>query len=92
MGIDIGLIADARRSGRGATLSSAALVLLPMCLEGVVPELTFNRAQVVTVQRVLAAPESAVEASLAGSPRIRTALPPLLFGATGDHPVSAHWS
>jgi hypothetical protein len=74
VGIAVGLAVDRGRN-RNATLSCVAIILLPMCLEGVVPELTVNRAQTVTVTRVVNASTDAVEASLALSPRIDTVLP-----------------
>jgi hypothetical protein len=77
VGILVGLAVDRGRN-RKATLSCAALILLPMCLEGVAPELTVNRAQTVTVTRVVSASTDAVEASLALSPRINTILPAYL--------------
>ncbi len=75
VGIVVGVIVDSSRKGRGATLSCVALVLVPMCLEGIVPQLTWNRAQVVQVSRLVAATPSAVEAALAESPRLETVLP-----------------
>jgi hypothetical protein len=49
-----------------------------MCLEGVIPKLTWNRAQVVEVTRVVRAPASEVEAALSQSPHLETALPSYL--------------
>jgi hypothetical protein len=78
VGILVGLAVDWQRNSRKETLSCVALVLLPMCLEGVVPQLTVNRAQTVTVTRVVNASTGAVEASLALSPRVDTILPAYL--------------
>jgi hypothetical protein len=78
VGIVIGLIVDSMRRKRAATLSCVALVLTPMCLEGVIPQLTWNRVQVVEVSRMVQAPASAVEAALSKSPHLETALPSYL--------------
>ena len=78
VGIAVGSIVDHYRKSRGTTLSCIAIVLLPLCLEGIVPQLTHNRAQSVTVAQVVDAPASAVEAALAQSPHIDTALPRFL--------------
>jgi hypothetical protein len=78
VGIAVGLAVDRGRNRRKETLSCVALVLLPMCLEGVVPELTIHRAQTVAVTRVVHASTDAVEASLALSPRVDTVLPAYL--------------
>jgi hypothetical protein len=77
VGIFVGVIADAaRRHGRTkATLSCVAIVFLPMCLEGVVQQLSFNRDQTVESTRIVDAPEAAVEAALAQSPSLATPLP-----------------
>ena len=64
--------------GRGTTLSCVAVVLLPMCLEGVVPGMSFDRAERVEATRVVDAPADAVEAALGRSPRIGTVLPRFL--------------
>jgi hypothetical protein len=91
VGIVVGLIADHRRNKRAATLSCVALLALPMCLEGIVPELTFHRAQTVQSTRVLEATPEQVEAALSHSPNLNTPLPLLLrigfprpLGAYGD--------
>jgi hypothetical protein len=75
VGIVIGLLVDWVRARRSTTLGCVAIVLLPMCLEGVFPELTFDREQTVTVSRVVSAPAVDVEAALARSPRIAVPLP-----------------
>ncbi len=75
VGIIIGLIVDWTQRRRGATLSCIALVMFPMCLEGVTPELTWNREQVVEVTRVVPAPSSAIEDSLSRSPDLQIPLP-----------------
>jgi hypothetical protein len=78
VGILVGVGVDALRRNRGTTLSCIALALLPLCMEGVVPQLTWSRGQSVSVTRVVPAPENAVEASLSQSPRLDTALPRFL--------------
>ena len=75
VGIVIGLLVDWLRARRATTLGCVAIVLLPMCLEGVVPELTFDREQSVTVSQVVHASAADVEAALARSPRIDRPLP-----------------
>lgn len=81
VGILVGVATDWHRSRRGVTLSCVALVLLPMSLEGVVPQLTFRRAQTVEVESVLASPVDNVEHALAHSLRVTTPLPlPLRIG------------
>lgn len=75
VGVTIGLAVDHARQKRKATLSCTALLLLPMCLEGVVPGLHFDRAQIVEVTRTVAATPAEVEAALSRSPRLETRLP-----------------
>ena len=67
-----------RKSRGGETLSCIVLLLLPMCLEGVVPQLTFNREQTVEATKIVNAPEASVEQALAESPRIGMRLPGFL--------------
>jgi hypothetical protein len=82
VGIGVGLAVDAtrkwRRDGRPTTLKCAAVLLLPMCLEGVFPQTTFDRMQTVEMTQVVDAPADAVEAALAKSPRVGTVLPAYL--------------
>ena len=78
VGIVIGLIVDWMRKKRAATVSCVVLVLVPMCLEGVIPQLTWNREEVVEVIAVVDSPASAVEAALSQSPNLKTPLPPYL--------------
>ena len=61
VGIPVGLIVDWQRRRRKVTLSCIALVLLPMSLEGVVPELSFRRLQTVEVSRTVNAPGAAAK-------------------------------
>lgn len=82
VGIGVGLAWDAtrkwRRDGRPTTLKCVAVLLLPMCLEGVFPQTTFDRRQTVEVTQVVDAPADAVETALAKSPRVGTVLPAYL--------------
>lgn len=78
VGIVIGLIVDWFRRDRAATLGCVAVLLLPMCLEGVVPVLTFDREQSVTVTRLVDAPARDLEAALAKSPNVAMRLPAYL--------------
>jgi hypothetical protein len=78
IGLIIGGIADWDRAKRKTTLSCLALVLLPMCLEGVVPQLTMNRAQSVEVTKVVDASGDAVKEALARSLKVGTVLPAFL--------------
>jgi hypothetical protein len=78
VGIVVGLAMDRQRRKRDATLSCVVLFLLPMCFEGVVPQLTFNRAQSVEVQTVVAASADEIEHALTRSPNVDTPLPAAL--------------
>jgi hypothetical protein len=81
VGILVGLAMDRQRSKRDATLSCMALFLLPMCLEGVVPQLTFNRTESVEVRSVVAAPADEIEHALTHAPNVSAPLPlPLRIG------------
>jgi hypothetical protein len=75
VGIIVGLLADSQRNRRKATLSCVAIIFLPMCLEGIVPQLTLSRDQVVESAAVVNSPAAAVEAALAQSPSLQTSLP-----------------
>jgi hypothetical protein len=80
VGALVGVIMDANRKGvrDKATLSCIALLILPLCLEGVVPQLTANREQTVEATGLIDAPAYAVEAALTQSPDLNTPLPGLL--------------
>ncbi|HZD78263.1 MAG TPA: hypothetical protein VE218_14735, partial [Acidobacteriaceae bacterium] len=81
VGIVVGLIADRAVRNRSTRLSCVAVVLLPMCLEGVIPALTFDRTQVVSVRKVVPASADAVQQRLGQSPDIALLLPaPLRIG------------
>ena len=88
VGILIGSAVDYGRKDRNATLGCVALVLLPMCLEGVFPALTFRRAQTVEVSKSVPASPALVEQLLAQSPRTDTPLP-LALRAGFPQPIKA---
>ena len=78
VGVIIGLLSDwllRRGAGQGGTVACVVVVLLPMCMEGVVPSMTFDRRQMVEVTRVVAGSAAQVERALAESPRLETPLP-----------------
>jgi hypothetical protein len=77
VGIAVALFGEAalRRERRKSTLSCVAVLLLPMCLEGVAPQWSFPREQVVEARRVVDAPVREVEAALGESPNLLTPLP-----------------
>lgn len=77
VGILIALTIDFFRE-RKATLSALSLILLPMCLEGVTPELSFRRLETVEVTKIVTATPEQVRQSLAVSPDINRPLPALL--------------
>lgn len=77
-GIAVGVIVDENRKAKNARLGCLALILLPMSLEGVVPWLSFHRAQTVEVSRVVDASAEAMGRQLAESPDIAKALPRVL--------------
>ena len=81
VGIIVGLVADRAVRNRSTRLSCVAVVLLPMCLEGVIPALTFERTQVLSVRKVVPASADAVRQMLSQPPRIELLLPaPLRIG------------
>jgi hypothetical protein len=89
VGALVGVLIDGSRQRRGTTLSCVALLLVPLCMEGVVPKWTFDRAQSVQANRMVNAPSALVEESLARSPRIDTPIP-LPFRAGFPRPLLAY--
>ncbi len=89
VGIPVDVMRNRDRDGR--TLSCIVVLLLPMSLEGVAPELAFDRHQVIEVSRVVNAPAAIVEDALARSPRLDTRLPRFLRIGF-PHPVTARGS
>jgi hypothetical protein len=75
VGALVGVLIDGSRQRRSTTLSCVTLLLVPVCMEGVVPKLTFDRAQSVQASRIVNAPSALVEESLAHSPRLDTPIP-----------------
>ena len=95
VGLSIGIPMDtARRKYRdrdGQTLGCIVLVLLPMSLEGVIPQFAFDRRQMVEVTRVVDAPAEKVESAMAESPRLGEQLPAFLRIGF-PHPMEAKGS
>jgi hypothetical protein len=67
-----------KKDRKGQTLTCIVLLLVPVSLEGVVPQLTFNRAETVEATKIVNAPAASVEQVLAKSPRIDTRMPAFL--------------
>jgi hypothetical protein len=63
---------------RRTRVSCAALIMLPFCLEGTVPQMTFPRAQTIAATRVIAAPAADVQTALAQPLHVDTPLPTFL--------------
>jgi hypothetical protein len=78
VGAVVGIVLDESRKGRRATLSCIVLVLAPLSLEGVSPELSWNRTETVELVRVVNAPSADVERALGQPPRMDVALPRVL--------------
>ncbi len=89
VGAAVGGIVDWRRKMRGIRLGCCALVLLPMSLEGVVPQFTFNRFQSESVTRVVDATPAEVVAALGHGPRLDRPLP-LVLRIGFPRPIEAH--
>ena len=75
IGLAIGAGIDASRN-RTSTLSCAAVVVIVLSLDGIVP--VHTRRETVSVTRVVAAPAAQIREALAGSPDIATPLPRFL--------------
>ncbi len=81
VGILIGAIVDWSQRKRSTTVTCLAVFMLPLCLEGVTPQLSFSRSQSVEAHATIAASASQVIAALAQSPDLHAALPkPLAIG------------
>jgi hypothetical protein len=89
VGLFVGIAIDWNRKRLKGTLSCMTVLLLPMCLEGVIPQLTVDRNQTVAVTRAVHASPDAVEASLCLSPRVDTAIPKYLR-VSFPTPLEAH--
>jgi len=75
VGLIFGVIADRGRKHRAARVSCVAFVLLPMCLEGVVPGLTHGREQTVMVSKTVQGTPYQVWEALSAAPRLDTPVP-----------------
>jgi hypothetical protein len=78
VGVIMGLLIDRHRRKRDATLSCMAFLLVPLCLEGVFPPLTFNRFQSIEARQIVPARADAVELALTQSMNVNTKLPTFL--------------
>jgi len=78
VGTIVGLLVDRNRRKRNATLSCMAFFLIPMCLEGVLPQMTLNRSQAVEATQIVPASVNTVERALAQSLNVDTKLPRFL--------------
>jgi hypothetical protein len=75
VGAIVAAVCDWHSKNRGTRLSCVVFVLLPLSLEGVVPQLTIHRSQTVKVTKTVSASTDAVERSLAESPRVSVPVP-----------------
>src|SRR3984885_11808641 len=91
VGLVVGGLVDSSRADRSTTLSCIAIVFLPLSLEGIVPQLTYNRTQSVEATQMVNASAAQIEAALAQSPNITTALP-LFLRAGFPRPLEARGS
>jgi len=78
VGLIVGLSADRMRDKRNRVLASVLVLLVPMSLEGVVPQLTHDRTNTVEVTRIVNASTADITAALSQSPRITDTLPRFL--------------
>jgi hypothetical protein len=89
VGLVVGKFVDHANAKRSTTLSCVALFLLPLSLEGIVPQLTHDRAESVEATQVISMSAVQVVAALSQSPDITTSLP--LFLRMGfPRPLEAH--
>jgi hypothetical protein len=75
VGLIFGVIADRGRRHRAARVGCVAFVLLPMCLEGVVPGLTHGREQRLMVSKTVQGTPYQVWEALSAAPRLDTPVP-----------------
>jgi hypothetical protein len=79
VGIVVGKIVEAGRNARKVTMSCLILLgFLPMSFEGISPQLSLERDESVTVERLVNASAAEVEQALAKSPRVGGPLPAYL--------------
>jgi hypothetical protein len=89
VGVAVGASIDWSRKRRNITLSCCALALLPMSLEGVVPQLTFDRLETVSETAVVAGTPDDVERALAASPKLNTPMPGVFAKVGFPRPLRA---
>jgi hypothetical protein len=77
-GTIIGVVLDENRKKRNVRIGCLVLVLVPMSLEGISPELSFRRAQMVEATQTVDATPDQVRRQLAQSPNLDAALPRVL--------------
>jgi hypothetical protein len=75
IGIIVGMLCDAWQDRRKTTMTFLLLMLGPMSMEGVAPQLSFNRTELVEVTAIVNAPVGQVETALSRSPRVGGPLP-----------------
>ncbi len=82
LGIAIGKVVERARRRKTATdvqlYGLLLLALVPLSLEGTLPELSFPREETVAAERIVAALPESVGATLAQTPHFVSALPPFL--------------
>jgi hypothetical protein len=78
IGLIVGAIVDHYKQSRVGTVACITLLMLPMCLEGVVPQWSLPRAQTVEATRIIAAPAAGVQSALAGPMQYQQTLPRFL--------------
>lgn len=78
VGLFVGGILEWSRKKHNATLSCVLLILAPMSLEGVSPQLSFNRDETVQASQIVNASVDEVARALDRSPRTDLPLPPYL--------------
>jgi hypothetical protein len=72
VGLLVGGIIDLARKRKSTATLSCIVLLLPLSLEGVNPQLSFNRSQSATATRIVNAPAAQVASALAQSPQVGT--------------------
>ncbi len=90
----IAIIATQMKKKRDLNRPSNLLVLLPivlLSLEGITPQLSFNRSEIVISQQVIQAAPAQVESALSQTPLFDLPLPPF-FALGFPHPVSTSGS
>jgi hypothetical protein len=78
VGAIIGALIDSYREKRERSMMCVAVLMIPLCLEGVVPQLTFPRGQTVEATQIVEGTIDDVQRSLTIGPRVHTQLPRFL--------------